>query len=153
MREYITTMSVAAIIASLFELLAPKEWEKYIKIGIGIIILSVIISPVAELKNAQILPVNPGDNIEVENFYRGIVSELAHNVERDIEERLLAEFNMEVKARVDISIDEENRIKGVNAITLYALENPPELAERLEEIYGCKRIEIKPGGAFEKNYE
>ena len=143
MREYIITMSVAALVCSVLEIFAPKEWEKYIKLAIGFLILSIIISPVAKFRHAKILPQTPSYEIKAEEFYDGISKELKNRVEDDIVQRLKDEFDVKAKVEVDIDVDENHNIKGVNAIRVRTWQNPKGMIERLEEIYGCSRIEIK----------
>ena len=142
MRGYIITMSVAAIICSALEIFAPKEWEKYVKLALGLVIMSIILSPLVAMKKEKIEPIEASYSIRADEFYDNVTKELKSRVEQDIEERLLKEFKLEAKATVDIDVDENHNIKGVNAIRIKCRKNPPKLRERLEEIYGCERIEI-----------
>ena len=144
MRGYIISMSVAAIFASVLEIYAPKEWEKYVRLALGLIILSVILSPISALRKEKLSLDMPTYQLREEAFYDKLALRLKENVERDIEERIMREFKLEIRAKVDISVDDEHNIKGVNAIRIYSRKNPPGLRERLEEIYGCKRVEIVP---------
>ena len=143
MREYIITMSVAAIIASVMEIFAPKEWEKYIKLAIGLIILSIIVSPVAKFRHAEILPQTMQYKIDENAFYDEIATEMKKNVELDIAERLKAEFDVDAKVEIDLTIDDNHNIKGVNIIRIRTWKNPDGMIERLKEVYGCDKIEIR----------
>ena len=142
MRGYIITMSVAAIICSVLEIFAPKQWEKYVKLALGLVIMSIILSPVMALKKEKIELAEESFHERGDEFYHNVATELKARVEQDIEERLLKEVELEAKATVDIDVDENHNIKGVNAIRIKCRKNPPKLRERLEEIYGCERIEI-----------
>ena len=142
MRGYIITMSVAAIICSVLEIFAPKQWEKYVKLALGLVIMSIILSPVMAMKKEKIELAEESFHERGDEFYHNVATELKARVEQDIEERLLKEFKLEAKATVDIDVDENHNIKGVNAIWIKCRKNPPKLRERLEEIYGCERIEI-----------
>lgn len=142
MRGYIITMSVAAIICSVLEIFAPKQWEKYVKLALGLVIMSIILSPVMALKKEKIELAEESFHERGDEFYHNVATELKARVEQDIEERLLKEFELEAQATVDIDVDENHNIKGVNAIRIKCRKNPPKLRERLEEIYGCERIEI-----------
>ena len=142
MRGYIITMSVAAIICSVLEIFAPKQWEKYVKLALGLVIMSIILSPVIALKKEKIELAEESFHERGDEFYHNVATELKARVEQDIEERLLKEFELEAQATVDIDVDENHNIKGVNAIRIKCRKNPPKLRERLEEIYGCERIEI-----------
>lgn len=143
MKEYIITMSVAALIASIIEIFAPKEWEKYIKLAIGLIILSIIVSPVAKFRDAKILPQTPSYKIDENAFYDEIANRMKENVERDIRERLKTEYDVEAKVDIDLTIDEEHNIRGVNVIRISTWKNPDGMIERLKSVYGCDEIEIR----------
>lgn len=143
MREYIITMSVAALIASVMEIFAPKEWEKYIKLAIGLIILSIIVTPVAKFRDAEILPQTMQYKIDENAFYDEIATELKKNVEQDIIERLKSEFDVDAKVEIDLTIDDKHNIKGVNIIRVRTWKNPDGMIERLKEVYGCDKIEIR----------
>ena len=142
MRGYIITMSVAAIICSVLEIFAPKEWGKYVKLALGLVIMSIILSPIMALKKEKIEIAEASYSIRADEFYDNVTKELKSRVEQDIEERLKKEFKLESTAMVDIDVDENHNIKGVNVIRIKCRKNPPKLRERLEEIYGCERIEI-----------
>ena len=142
MREYIITIAVAAVAASLVDILAPKEWDKYIRIIIGFLILSVILAPIAKLKNIDIMPSYQSFEINDIPLKDKVSDELKKNIENDIEVRLLEEFELEADAKVEIDIDENHSIRGVRAISISAYYCPDGLKERLKEIYGCDRIDI-----------
>lgn len=142
MREYIITIAVAAIICALFDILAPKEWSKYIRVMIGFLILSVIAAPIATFRGSYIISPTPEYEITDEPFYDNIYNELKTNIESDIEARLLEEFSLKAKARVKIAVDDEYNIKGVEVIKIKASKNPAGMIERLEEVYGCDKIEL-----------
>ena len=137
------TMSVAALLASVMEIFAPKEWEKYINLAIGLIILSIILSPVAKFCDAEILPPTPSYKIDENAFYDEIASSMKQNVERDICERLQTEFGVAARAEVSLTIDSEHNIKGVDVIRIYTWKNPDGMIERLKTVYGCDKVEIR----------
>lgn len=142
MREYIILVAAASVVSALVDVLAPKEWRGYIRIVTGFLILAVLITPVAKLRNTEIFV--PEQSFQIEEIpTRDLVAEeLRKNVEKDIEDRILAEFDREAKAFVEIDIDEEHKIRGVLRIRV-SLENPPAgFRERLLEVYGCENIEF-----------
>lgn len=143
MREYIITVAVAALTASVLELFAPKEWEKYVKLAIGFVILSVIITPIISFRKTEIPHINSSKEVKEEIFYDEISKQLKENVEKDIELRMADEFGTEVRCEVEIEVDENHNIKGVKKITLYTKKEDALMAERLKEVYGCERIETK----------
>ena len=143
MRDYIVTISVTALVVSVLEIFAPKEWEKYIKLGIGLVIMSVMLSPVGKFRCGKINFKAPEYTVKQEEFYAGIIKKLKTDIERDIEERLKNEFNIDSDATVEIETDEDSNITGVKSIRIHSRKNPGNIEERLEEIYGCSKIEIK----------
>ncbi len=142
MREYIITIATAAIVCALFDILSPAEWSKYIRVMIGFLILSVIAAPIAAFRGSFIIPPTSQYEITEEPFYDNLYQELKKNIEADIEERLKEEFSLKAKARVKIAVDDEYNIKGVEIIEIKAGRNPSGMLERLEEIYGCDKIEL-----------
>ena len=143
MKEYIITVATAAICAGITDILAPKEWSKYIRVMIGFLILSVILAPVVKFKDSQIISDTKTYNISDKPLKDKVSDELKVNVERDIEERLEAEFGLKAEALVDIDIDENHNIKGVEAIEIRTWKNPDGMVDRLKDIYGCEKIEIR----------
>ena len=142
MRNYIILVAVASVISAVTDILAPKEWRGYVRIVTGFLILAVLISPVAKLKNTQIFtPVESFEASEIPARDR-VAEELRKNVEKDIEERILAEFKKNANATCQLDIDEEHRIRGVLMIRVDLKKEPQGLRERLREVYGCENIEF-----------
>ena len=143
MKEYIITVAVAAITAAIADILAPKEWGKYLKVIIGFLILSVILAPVVRFKDVKLISPTGTYNVSDEPLKDKVSEQLRQNIKKDIEERLLEEFGVEARAVVEIDVDENRDIKGVRAIEIKAWENPDGMIERLKNIYGCDKIELK----------
>ncbi len=143
MKEYIITVATAAVVAAIADILAPGEWSKYIRVIVGFLILSVLIAPIAKFRGTEILSPTGTYNISDEPLKDKVSQQLRENVEKDIEERILEEFDIRVKASVQIDIDEEHNIRGVEAIEITTWKNPDGLEERLKNVYGCDKIELK----------
>lgn len=143
MREYIILVALSAIIAAVTDILAPKEWRGYVRLAVGFLILAVLISPIAKVKNVEILSVQ--DNFEANDMaVKDKVTEaLIKNIEKDIEERAQAEFKAQVEASVLVDVDPEHRIKGVKNIVIKSEKVPVGLKERLCEVYGCESVEFR----------
>ena len=73
--------------------------------------------------------------------YRGemIKDELTKRVNSDIEQRLMNEFGMEVKADAEVGVNDEGKITGVTAIKIYG-NISERAAARLCEVYGVEEI-------------
>ncbi len=143
MKGYIITVAVVAVSAALTDIIAPKEWSKYIKVIIGFLVLSVIVAPIAKFKKINIPSSLDTYNVSDEPLKDKVSKTLGNNIEKDIEERILDEFGIEVEAKVKIETDEKHNIKGVNAIEIKTRKNPTGMIDRLRNIYGCEQIEIR----------
>lgn len=143
MKEYIITIAAAAVTASLADLLAPKEWEKYIRLIIGFLILSVIIAPISKFKNAEILSPPISYEFDTSKVKDTVSRELEKNIEEDIKQRIKQEYKLDIEAEAEIETDSEHNITGVKAICVKTWKNPPGMTDRLKEIYGCEQVEIK----------
>lgn len=143
MKEYIITVAAAALVAALTDILSPEEWGKYIKIVVGFLILSIVLTPVAKLKNAELsLPV-PDSEITDAPLRDKVTVQFEQNVAADIEERVKKEFGIDCAAAVQLDVDENRNIAGVKSILIAAHKNPPKMVERIREIYGCSEVGVK----------
>ncbi|MBQ7986101.1 MAG: hypothetical protein IJ304_02415 [Clostridia bacterium] len=143
MKEYIILVALSAIIAAVTDILAPKEWRGYVRIAVGFLILAVLISPLAKVKNIEIFNVDTGFSVSDVAIKDKVTEELIKNVEKDIEERALSEFKTDVKATAELEVDGEHKIKGVKKIVIKSGKVPDGLEARLKEVYGCENIEFR----------
>lgn len=143
MKEYIILVAVSAVLAAFADVLSPKEWRGYIRVITGFLILAVLLSPVAKLKDIEVFSLD--ENLEVSDVKMKdkVAEELKKNVEQDIEERISAEFEGNADVSVDIAIDDGHKIKGVERIVIKSKKIPKGLEERLKEVYGCENVEFR----------
>ena len=139
MRSYIIMVAAAAVLSAFCDILIPKGWQKYIGILTGAVLLTVLISPLITLRGGK-LPelVLPEQEYIEYDVNAEIKQELQKRVETDISERLMAEFGVDCRARVQITTQDEN-ITGVGEIALDCAEDG-RISARLKEIYGCERV-------------
>lgn len=142
MKGYIISICLSCVIAALADIIAPKEHQKYIRILLGFLILSVILSPLPAVKKIKLEPLKSQTMDNTAVFSDGISKKLKENVELDIRERLKGEFGISCDAEVLLEIDEEHKIRGVKMIAL-SKKIPENALLRLKEVYGCERIECK----------
>ena len=142
MKGYIGGICIAAVIAALADVLAPKEHQKYIRVLLGFLLLTVILSPLPAVKKIRLSPLESAASENTGIFMDSISIKLTENVEADIKERLKAEFGIICTADVLLDIDDEHKIRGVKEIRL-SQKIPENAAERLREVYGCDKIEYK----------
>ncbi len=143
MKEYIILVAISAIIAAVTDILAPREWRGYVRLAVGFLILAVLISPLAKMKNVEIFNVETDFEASDLVVKDKVTEELTKNVERDIEERVLSEFKTKAEAIVTLEVDSEHKIKGVRNIVIKSGKVPAGLSERLREVYGCESIEFR----------
>lgn len=143
MREYIILVAISAIIAAVTDVLAPNKWRGYIRLVVGFLILAVLISPIAKIKNIDIFKVENDFEVSDTVIKDKVTKELTANVERDIEERILSEFKTEASATVFLDVDASHKIRGVKNIVIKCAKVPKGLLTRLKEVYGCESIEFR----------
>lgn len=140
MRGYITGICLSAVITAIADMIAPGEYRKYIRVLLGFLVLSVILSPLPAVKNIRLGSIEQKTAENTGIFYDSVSEKLKENVEADIEERLKNEFGIICSASAELDIDGEHKIRGVRRIGL-SKKIPQNAAERLKEVYGCDRIE------------
>lgn len=143
MKEYIILVAVSAIVAAFADVLSPKEWRGYTRVIMGFLLLSVLISPLARLKNVEIFSESQSFVASDTAVKNQVAEELSKRVEADIAERILKEFGAQVSAKVELSVDNENRIGGIRSIVLTGKNIPSIAGERLKEVYGCDSVEFR----------
>lgn len=141
MKQYIITIIGAAVLCGAAHLLTPVNWVKYVKIITGLVILSIIASPIAEIKNINIFSDFSVPKSELNESLQidTISTELEKRINQDIEERIKNEFFCEATAKSTVSVNENNEITGVSHIKIITKAEPARLTERLCEIYGIEK--------------
>jgi len=142
LKSYVISVCIAAVIASLADILAPREHQKYIRVLLGFLILTVILSPLPNVKKIKFEPLENQTAENTKILSDSISEKLKENVEADICGRIKGEFGIICDANVLLDIDDEHKIRGVKMIEL-SKKIPESAAERLKEVYGCDRIEYK----------
>ena len=144
MREYILKIVGAAIMAVFVDLLSPVGWKKYLGIISGIIILSVISSPVAELKNIDIMS-GYADAQSVEADGLGIYSdmlksEFSKRVATDVKERVREEFSKDVSVEAEVEVNEKGNIEKISKIIVTGSGLDKKIADRISYIYDVEEV-------------
>ena len=123
--------------------MCPKNWSGYIRIVVGFLILTVLLTPLLNLKNIEVLQLEDKATFEENALEDKVKKELEIKVEADICQRLQTEFNQKAEADVRIDTDEDGKIRGVRNIVVKLNKIPAGMVERLKEVYGCENIELK----------
>lgn len=149
MREYIIMIVSAALLSSFAEIVSPDNWRKYIKIVTGLIVLAVIITPILNLRDIDLLSSfavsEQMQEMEEENQRETIKEELKKRVEQDIKDRVESEFSKVVEAEVEIGVNSSDEIVGVDKIYVYSDTSIGGLQRRLAEVYGVDEREVLIG--------
>ena len=140
MRGYVAAVCVSAVIAALADILSPKEHRKYIRILLGFLVLSVILSPLEGVGKIKLEPIRKGALENSEAFLDSVSEKLRENIEADIAERMDKEFGIALTAAAELEIDGEGKILGVKR-SILSRKIPEKALKRLKEVYGCDRIE------------
>lgn len=144
MQKYILTVSCAAVICGLCDILLPKSYRKYIGILTGAILLSTLLSPFGISKSLELPELDVG-GIQIRDYdVNALIEEqLCERLCSDIEARLWEEFSIKARARVKTDC-ENGEIRGVSEISLSCAESSA-VRERLCEVYAPKSVIFEGG--------
>ena len=134
----------AVLTAVMADVLLPEKWRKYVRIITGLIIIATIISP---LKSITIPDVDIYKREADELSYDGealrhrlIVEELQKNIEADICLRIDDELGESVGARVEIAVNANDEITGVERIKITGANEVQNVKEILDKVYSPKEV-------------
>ena len=147
MKAYIISIIGAALTAAFADMLSPDKWRKYVQMITGIVIISCIIAPLKGIFSEDLFG-GFGDfrssETEGGEIQRAlVVDELTKRIEADIAERLRKEFNISVTAEVEINVNDNNEIEGVERIRLFGEGVDNRVENRLKEVYGVREVEYE----------
>ncbi len=139
MKEYIITVIGAAVLAAITRILSPESWNKYVRIITGLIIISVIIAPIANIAKFDLFSdfsiqeiSDPDDDI----MLNAVEKELKRRVEEDVSQRIRNEFFCDSEVEAKISVTENGEISGVHSIKVKTKADKTLLKRRIAEVYG-----------------
>lgn len=144
MKTYIITIIGATLLSAYAANLAPQSWRKYVQIITGLVLIICILSPLKSLVGADIFgefDISELRIAEGKTQTELIVQELSQKVEADAEERLMREFNLQVTAKAEISVNDRGEIEGVKAIRVSGDKLSAAAKARLCEVYGVTEVE------------
>ncbi len=145
MKEYITIIAGAAVLAVFADIVSPENWKKYIKIVTGLVIACVIIQPIAELRNIDIFDGfdTSGNSFEYEenNAAAQVADELCMNIQKDIKERIYDKTGESVECDVKLILNDDGLIERVDKIYIYGTVSA-DMRKELAYIYGLDLLEV-----------
>lgn len=144
MKSYLMSITGAVLISVFSKVILPEKWNKYIKVITGLIIISTIASPFKlswdfDFDKQFKMP----QNIETESEEYSlelIKQELKKRVDEDIKKRIKEEFSKNITADVDIGVNLDGEITGVERIRISGDEISGNAIERMHEIYAPKEV-------------
>ena len=141
MKAYMMTVIASAVLCAVALIMSPGKWKKYIKVITGMMIMSVIIGPVSQLKGIELFAeyetAEPGDT----NLQKKVIKqELEKRLEEDVAKRISEEFGITADVSVLVGINENYEITGVEEIAVWTKTKPEKLRQRLTEVYSPQRI-------------
>lgn len=146
MKEYILTIIGASLLSSITNIISSEKWKPYIRIVTGLVVISVILAPVAAIRNINIFS---DFKIPEEYIVQGesrqhaeVAEELIKKIGSDVEERLKNEFNINAEAEVTLKLNSELKIERVDRIYIHTKFLPKKVIDRLAEVYGVSRNEV-----------
>jgi len=141
MKAYMMTVIGSAVLCAVVLIMSPEKWKKYIKVVTGMMIMSVIISPVAELRGMDLfMDYEFSDEVDVNLQKKTVKAELEKRIEEDIKLRISDEFGITVSPEVTVGVNENFEITGVEEIKLWTETGREKIRRRLEEVYSPQKI-------------
>lgn len=145
MKAYIIQIIGGALLAVFADIFSPAEWKKYIGVITGIILITIIITPLAKLKNTNVLSSYRSFDTETqvrgEEIYSDMLKkEFSENLALDIKERVKDEFSKEVSVEVSVEMNEKGGIKKITKIVLHGIEPNKEICGRISYIYNVDEV-------------
>lgn len=143
MKGYLMQIVGAVLICVFADIVLPDKWSKYVKIITGLIIISTIASPLEKPLNFNFNKYfRESEKLEIdgEEYQRLLIKkELETNIATDIKTRISDEFNTDINADVEIEINDEDKISGIDKISLRGNINQ-KIVDRINEIYAPGEI-------------
>lgn len=143
-------IAASAILSVFVDMLSPEQWRKYVKIVTGFVIISVIIAPVAKLKNADLFSeIDFENNVtinEVDYSNKWVIDEFEKVVTEDIRDRIKNEYGKESRVRVTVRVNDEDKIEKIENIRIDVNSPPPTLADTIAQMYGIDISEVTVNG-------
>lgn len=143
MKIYLMKIVGAVLICVFTDIALPEKWSKYIKIITGLIVISTIASPLEKPLNLnfkEYFKVSEQLEKTGEEYQISLIKEeFEKTISTDIKNRIYDEFKKEISADVIVSLNDENKISGINKIELTGEIND-KILNRINEIYAPKEI-------------
>ena len=145
MREYIITIAGAALLGAMADIISPERWRKYVSLITGFVIITCIVTPVAQLMKTDIFS-GFDEREEIVNYeqvqLKNVIEETEKRISEDVEKRIREDFGKNVKAKAILKINSDNKIEKVNKIIINSKPDP-KITKRMCEVYGINEDEVE----------
>ena len=142
MRNYVIMIVGATLLGAMADIISPERWRKYISVITGFIIISCIISPIGDIIGTDVFTAFDEYAVKELNYeeiqLKKVKEETQRNIALDIKERLKNEFNIEAEVKVELGLNHEGKIDGVDKIILNKAITHAAM-QRICEIYGVSK--------------
>ena len=146
MKQYILQIIGAALLAVFADLFAPDGWKKYIGIISGMILLTVIITPIADFKNIDVYSgFNESESMMIngnEIYGNLLKKEFSKKLEEDIKSRISEEFSKNTTVRVELLMNNEGNIEKILSIDITGKNLNKEISSRISYVYNADEVRI-----------
>ncbi len=141
MDKYLTTLITAAVLSAVAKNVSPERWQKYISIITGIMLVSVIVSPVFEFAGVDLFSeFSYSEETDMFAQYKAVKEELEKRVAEDARARLEENLPGEYKVQAELFVNENNEIEGVKEMIVWTKEKEAPVKEILGTVYSPQKI-------------
>lgn len=141
MDKYLTTLITAAVLSAVAKNVSPERWQKYIGVITGIMLVSVIVSPLFEIAKIDLFEefsYESGTNMLAQ--YEAVKEELEKRVSEDAANRLKEELGGEYRVQAKLEVNENNEIEGVKEMIVWTREKEAPVRRILGAVYSPQKI-------------
>ena len=136
MREYMITVTGGAVLAAVAHMISPEKWTKYIRIITGIMIVSIIVSPVSVLIDGDIFSGYGEYSFDGEYLQQEAVNEeMEKKLAEDVVRRIKSEYGEEAEAEVVLTVNDRMQIEGVGEVKIWNVKNREAVRELIQKVY------------------
>ena len=144
MDRYLTTLISAAILSAVAKNVSPERWQKYIRLITGIMLVSVIVSPMFELAKIDLFEeFSYIDETNMLAQHEAVKEELEKRVSEDATNRLSKELGGQYRVQTDLLVNENNEIEGVKEMIVWTKEKEAPVTKILGAVYSPQKISFR----------
>lgn len=144
MKSYVIQIVGAALLAVFADILTPDGWKKYMGIITGMILLTVMITPIAKFSGVDVLS-GYRDSEEVvsqgQEIYADMIKkEFSKSIALDVKERIRQEFSLDVAVEAEVETNDAGNIEKIIRITITGDSLSEKIADRIKYIYDVDEV-------------